>query len=254
MIDLHCHLLPQVDDGPQSWEDSIALAKKLVEDGIETVVVTPHMLDGVYNVTMEQLTNGMEQLQAVLTTHNIKLQILPGADIHVQPQLIDFIKNNSVPTIANTGKYILLEPDNNIWGNTLQQAVFDLQLKNITPIITHPERFHLIQQDIWQLKPFVEANVPIQVTAASICGFFGKTTQKCSRQLFQNNLAQIVASDAHGVKKRPPFMTQARKIMYSWLPKEHVDDIFDVYPLKIIRGEYFTLPEPKQKRRWFFWI
>lgn len=253
MIDLHCHLLPGVDDGPQTIEESIALAQKLVEDGIEQVVVTPHMLDGVYNVTMEQLHSGLQNLQEVLQNHNIDLQVFPGADIHIHSQLAKLVKEQAVATIANNHKYILLEPDNNIWGNVVEQVTFDLQIKNITPIITHPERYHVVQENIWTLKPLAEANVPIQVTAASICGFFGKEVQKCSRELFRHNLAHIVASDAHGVRKRPPFMTEARKTMYKWLAKNQVDDIFDVYPQKIVTGEYIQLPPPQRpKKRWWF--
>ena len=252
MIDLHCHLLPGVDDGPQTIDDSIALAKKLVEDGVKQVVVTPHMLDGVYNVTMKQLLDGLQDLQKVLQNNNIDLQVFPGADIHINSQLVKLINEETVATIANKKKYILLEPDNNIWGDIVEQVVFSLQIKSITPIITHPERYHVVQEDIWRLKSLAEANVPIQVTAASICGFFGKRVQKCSRELFKNNLAHIVASDAHGVRKRPPFMTEARKIMCKWLPKDQVEDIFDVYPKKILDGEYIQLPPPQQKRRWRF--
>ncbi|BBM81676.1 tyrosine-protein phosphatase [Candidatus Uabimicrobium amorphum] len=253
MIDLHCHLLPGVDDGPQNVDESIALAKKLVEDGVKQVVVTPHMLDGVYNVSMSQLVDGIQNLQEVLQNHSIDLQVFPGADIHINAQLVKLINEEVVPTIANNKKYILLEPDNNIWGDVVDQVVFSLQIKNITPIITHPERYHVVQEDMWCLKSLAEANVPIQVTAASICGFFGKKVQKCSRELFQNGLAHIVASDAHGVRKRPPFMTEARKMMNKWLAKDVVDDIFDVYPRKILNGEYIQLPPPqKKKRRWFF--
>ena len=111
LIDLHCHILPGVDDGADSQEESLAMARLAVEDGVRVIVATPHTLNGVYSNPAGKITSQVAALQDVLSKHHIELELYPGADVHLCPNMLELIEKGEACTINNAMKFILLEPD-----------------------------------------------------------------------------------------------------------------------------------------------
>jgi len=209
MIDIHCHILPNIDDGPSSMDESIAMARIAMGDGIHTIVATPHTLNGVYINTVQDVIEKVAELHAALARNDIQIQVCPGADVHICPQLVDRIRAEQACTINNGNKYIILELPSQMIPAGLKEELFQLKLKGITPIISHPERIALIQHDRTIMKELVSMGALGQVTAMSVTGDFGVQVQQTAKELISERLVHIIATDAHSCDGRPPVLSDA---------------------------------------------
>ena len=245
MIDLHCHILPGLDDGSSSAEESLAMARLALQDGIRTIVATPHALDGVYNVSFKAIAEGVASFQELLITKGLELQVLVGSDVHLCPGMADKIKKGTVGTINNTGRYFLLELPHQAIPAGVKEEIFALRVQGITPIITHPERHPAILRDWALLDEFIAMGALSQITAMSLTGEFGEAVQRCARELLKHRLVHVIASDAHAADRRPPLLSKAVREAAALtgsdtLAMSFVSDI----PAKILAGEPLDLPEP----------
>ncbi|MCU0594044.1 MAG: tyrosine protein phosphatase, partial [Desulfobacterota bacterium] len=168
MIDLHCHILPGVDDGSRSAEESLHMARLALEDGIRTIVATPHTLDGTYLNPLHSVSEHVLSLQQVLKERGADLRLCVGADVHLCPGLGDKITKEEAGTINNTGKYVLLELPAQTIPSGAKKEIFSLRLMGITPIITHPERHPAILRDMKPLYDFIAMGALSQITAMSL--------------------------------------------------------------------------------------
>jgi len=170
LIDIHCHTLPSVDDGAQSLEESLLMARRAEEDGIDTIVATPHTLNGIHINPINEVISKVASLQETLSKNNIELTLYAGADVHLCPHMPELIESGDAGTINGVGKYILLEFPTQVVSPGVKNEIFSLRLNEITPIITHPEGNPIIQKDIDILYEFIHMGALIQVTAMSITG------------------------------------------------------------------------------------
>jgi len=258
MIDLHCHILPGLDDGPPSLDIALKMCDIAVEDGISTIVATPHMLNGMFNITPQLVFDHVAEMSEALDKASIPLTILPGADVHVDSGLPDYLTRGDVLTLADQHRHILLELPQDIVPRELGGLLFQVQLKGVIPIITHPERNIEIQQNPGLLNDMIQANSLAQITADSIVGVFGSRVQECAIKLLQSRMAHLVATDAHNIEHRAPRLSQARKIVEETIGPEETTRIFSQWPAMILAGKHFEPPDPlmdrheprKKKRFW----
>ncbi len=245
MIDLHCHILPGVDDGPESQDESLSMARKAVEDGIYAIVATPHTLNGIYINPIKEVTLRVAALQEALSKNHIKLQIYAGADVHLCPHMLEHIESGDAGTVNNAGKHIILEFPSQIVPPGVKDEIFSLKLNGITPIISHPERNSAIQHDTDILYELIRMGALSQVTAMSITGDFGEMALQCSERLLKHRLVHIIASDAHSSDSRPPILSKAveaaAEIMGNYEEAEHM--VTEV-PATILSGDIIEIPEP----------
>ena len=258
MIDIHSHILPEIDDGPPDWETSIEMCRIAAADGITTMVASPHMLDGMYNVKREVIIASVDKLKDRLHQENINLTVLPGADIHVDIDFVDLLRQGKLVTINETGKYVLIEFPHDGLPPSVDKLLFSIQVAGVTPIITHPERHHLVQNRLNLVSQWAEAGNLIQITAASLTGEMGKPARECSLKLLKMGLVHLIASDAHSATWRSPGLSKARKIVTEILSEESADEIFIIRPQMIIDGENFEIPSPNEnaletKKTFFNW-
>ena len=245
MIDIHCHILPSVDDGPSSLEESLAMARRAVEDGINTIVATPHTLNGVYMNPAKEVTARVSAFQDVLSENQIDLKVYPGADVHICPNLFTRIENGDAGTINDAKKYILLELPSQTIPEGIKNEIFSLTLNGITPIISHPERNAIIQHDPLILYELLTMGALSQVTAMSLTGDLGKFARKSAERLLSNRLAHIIASDAHSSDGRPPIMSHAVDCAAEILGScEEAWHMVTKVPAAILCGESVDIPEP----------
>jgi protein-tyrosine phosphatase len=245
LIDLHCHILPGLDDGSSSAEESLGMARLALQDGIRTIVATPHALDGVYDVPLAEITQGVASFRELLSTRGLDLRVCVGADIHLSPGIADKIKTGDVGTINNTGKYFLLELPPQTIPSGVKEEIFALKMQGVTPIITHPERHPAILRDMNLLYDFIAMGALSQITAMSLTGEFGESVQRCSQELLKHRLVHVIASDAHSADSRPPLLSravnEAAELTGSdLLAASLVNDI----PAKILAGKPVEIPEP----------
>ena len=245
MIDLHCHIIPGVDDGPELQEESLVMARRAVEDGIHTIVATPHTLNGIYINPVKEVTSKVANLQAILSKNHIKLQLYMGADVYLCPHMLERIESGDAGTINNARKYILLEFPLQTMPPGVKDEIFSLKLNGITPIISHPERNPVIQHNIDILYELVCMGALCQVTAMSITGDFGGMVMQCAERLLTYRLVHVIASDAHSAERRPPVLSQAveaaSETMGSYEDAERM--VTDV-PASILSGAMPEVPEP----------
>ena len=257
MIDIHCHILPNIDDGACNLDETVAMAKTAVKNGIHTVVATPHTLNGIYTNPAKKITRITTEIQQFLTSEGITLNVLPGAEVHTCPGLLDLIANGDALTINNTGKYLLVELPSMTMPSEIKEEFFTLKLHGITPIIAHPERNFILQKRTDMLKEFVSMGALCQVTAASITGSLGKTAQRCAVKLLEARLVHLIASDSHSAINRPQNFHQAIEIAADALtdPNE-VELMVTTTPQSILSGKTVDIPQPREpkKKKWFSFL
>ncbi|MGB3159732.1 MAG: CpsB/CapC family capsule biosynthesis tyrosine phosphatase [Carnobacterium sp.] len=236
MIDLHCHILPGVDDGAKNMEESIKMAKDAVSEGITHILATPHYKNGHWDNEKEDISILIDELQNELDERGISLIIFPGQEVRIHGELFENIDGNKIQFIDETNQYILIEfPTPSIPAYT-ESLFFELQKKRVTPIIVHPERNRAILKDPNILLSFVEKGALAQLTAASYMGGFGKDIQKLSKQLIEANLVHFIASDAHNITSRSFHMKEAFQNLEKEFGKEKVKNYHQVTK-DLINGE-----------------
>lgn len=210
MIDIHSHILPNLDDGASSWDISLKMCQQAYEDGIKTIVATPHTFNGVYENYPQAIEEKVKILNQKLKENNILLQVLPGSEVHIREDLIAKLKNQEIMTINKTN-YILLELPSSQVPLNLEEVLFQIQIMGITPILSHIERNIEFQQKPILLKNLFQKGVLFQLTAASLCGVFGLKTKKYSQQLLASGLIYCIATDAHSdsEQERNPILSRA---------------------------------------------
>jgi len=251
MIDIHNHILPGLDDGPDSPEKSIEMAKVAAADGIRVIVATPHTNNGIYQSSTEKILEGVKRLNRLLREGGVPLKVLPGADIHIDRNLIEALKAGNVMTVNNNQRYIILElPDHGV-PQHVSDFLWELKLNGVTPVFSHPERNAAIQDDINILRGYIMQGALSQITAMSLTGEFGKRPRKCALSLLKYNLAHVIATDAHSVRRRPPVLSRALKVAGEIAGDDYALRMVTDIPDKIIKGIQVSLPEPKSRRPWF---
>lgn len=253
MIDLHVHILPGLDDGPSDPEESLAMCRLAVEDGTTVLVATPHMCDGLYDVPPDAVLRAAERLQQDAAAAGLPLRILPGGDIHAQPDLPARLRARQALTIADGGKYVMVEFSHAGLPPGVEELLFALHLGGITPIITHPERNGAIQENPGRLRQLVEAGNLVQVTAGSLTGAFGRRVERCARRLLTERLVHVVASDAHSAGRRAPGLCQARQVVEMEVGLDEAAEIFDRRPEQVLNGQAVTPSEPVVEPRTRAW-
>ncbi|MGM0077941.1 protein-tyrosine phosphatase [Enterococcus sp. DIV0755f] len=209
MIDLHCHILPGIDDGAEDLEASIAMAERAISQGITHILCTPHHNNGRYSNPKSDVISLVSYLQSELDKRQLPLIVLEGQEVRITGDLINDIAQDMILFTDLDDTYILIEfpsMDVPIYTNKI---FFELLQMGKTPVIVHPERNAYFREDPNNLIPFLDMGCLAQLTAPSYVGKFGKDIQRTAKQMVAHNLVQMVASDAHGVKKRTFYMEEA---------------------------------------------
>jgi protein-tyrosine phosphatase len=207
-VDIHCHLLPGLDDGARSWEETLAMARLAVSDGIGTIVATPHQLGNYAANDGDEIRERAERLRTLLRERRIPLKVLPGADVRIEPDMIARIRSGAVVTLADRGRHVLLELPHEVYL-PLDRLLSDFAAAGLTGILSHPERNQGIIAKPGVVKSLVRAGCLIQVTAESLTGGFGTRVRATCESLVKQGLVHFVSTDAHGPESRPPLLRRA---------------------------------------------
>ncbi len=248
MIDIHCHIIPGIDDGPETLDQSLAMASMAVRDGINTIMATPHTLNGVYKNPVEKVSSRLIDLEKALAEKEIPVILRQGADVHLCPGMVQRIKSKDAGTIDNAGKFLLLELPDTLIPEYVKDEIFALKLNGITPIITHVERNAGLLRDLTVLYTLIRMGALSQVTAMSITGDFGEAVKQAVEKLLKLRLVHIIASDAHSPDHRPPILShaveQAAQILGSL---DEAERMVKERPAAILAGLEPDVPEPKRE-------
>ncbi|MBN1256642.1 MAG: capsular biosynthesis protein [Planctomycetes bacterium] len=208
MIDLHCHILPGLDDGAKTLEDAVKMARLAAQDGIKTIVATPHSFDGTFEVSLEARDAALQELQAVLDQEEIPIQLLPGSDCHISEHLLTALQESPGYTLNLAGKAFLVEWPQEVIPSGFKDFLFEAQLADLLPILTHPERHAEIQHKPELIGNLVARGLKIQVTAASLTGLFGHQARETAEFLLDQGWVDVLATDAHNPEIRTPTLSE----------------------------------------------
>ena len=210
MFDLHCHLLPGIDDGAVDLDMALAMARLAVDDGITTIACTPHIYPGMYDNDAAGIRAAVATLQAELDARGIDLRLVEGADVHLDPDLLAGIRAGRIPTLGGS-RYLLLEPPHHVAPPKLEATVFELMTAGITPVITHPERLSWVETHYDMFLRLAERGAWMQVTAGALTGRFGRRVKYWGERFVGEGHCMLLATDAHHPVRRPPLLAEARE-------------------------------------------
>ncbi|MBN1804570.1 MAG: hypothetical protein JW837_04920 [Sedimentisphaerales bacterium] len=236
-IDIHCHCLPGLDDGPSQMAQSLALCQALVDDGITAVVATPHQLGRYSGINeAEKIRETVLAVNEQLKNNNINLSVLAGADVRVDERICQLLDADKVLTLADGGKYILLELPHEIFID-IEPLLVELASKDISAIISHPERHTGLIKNPNTLHKWLEHSCYLQVTAGSLLGYFGTIARGYGWELLSSGLASIVATDSHNLTSRGPCMREAFKHIKEQLGERFAKLVCIENPTRILQGQ-----------------
>jgi len=242
MIDLHCHILPNIDDGPSLVADSVDMCKTAITDGITDIIATPHYLNGRHDVSLEKRDLYLEKINIFLHKSGLKLRIHPGLEVRLIPKLAK-VTPNIHKLCINKSRYILIELPDTI-PHTLEEELYEIQLKGYVPILAHPERYGYIQRNPDFLMHLVSTGVLSQITAQSLLGKFGENCRRCAELLVHNRTAHFVASDAHSCFDRPPLLSAAKDRITHIAGHIEAQAMFEERPRAVLRNRPVDVKPP----------
>ena len=210
MIDLHCHILPGIDDGAPTLDVALAMARCAVKDGITVTACTPHIYPGLYENTRDGIMAAIASFRQELEREDIPLRLVEGADTHLAPDLVGQIRAGKVPTL-NGSRYFLFEPPHHVAPPRLEDTVFNLLAAGYIPIITHPERLTWIEENYPIFERMVKSGAWIQLTAGSVTGRVGPRPKYWAERILDEGLCHILATDSHHIDRRPPLLAEGRE-------------------------------------------
>ncbi len=207
-VDIHCHLLPGIDDGAADLETSLAMAQMAVDEETQMIIVTPHQLGNFAHNQGDEIRARTQELQQVLEQNAIPLQILPGGDVRIEDGMLEQLVSGDVMTLGDLGRHVLLELPHELYF-PMEGVLAALERQGMTGILSHPERNRGLLREPHLLPGLVDYGCLMQVTAGSLMGSFGPHCQQLAEWMLAEGLVHFIATDAHGIKSRRPLMRRA---------------------------------------------
>jgi protein-tyrosine phosphatase len=233
VIDIHCHILPEVDDGPKSWDAAVEMCRMAVSDGITHSVATPHANDR-YAYDRTYLSGLIEQLRERVGP---SLELSLGCDFHLSYENLErALDQPHTYTIGNTN-YLLVELSNFSVPLQLSDYFARLADRGITPILTHPERNPILQQSPQRVLEWIEQGCLVQVTASALTGSWGERSEIIARWLLDRSAVHVLSTDAHDMKRRPPLLSKGRKVAEQIVGAEYAEAMVEGNPGAIVGGK-----------------
>ncbi len=254
-VDIHCHLLPGIDDGAKSWEESLEMAQIAVADGISTIIATPHQLGNFLHNEGASIRERTRELQLALEKNQIPLRILAGADVRIDTQMIGGLRSGKVVTLADQRRHVLLELPHELYF-PLEPVLQGLHAAGMTGVLSHPERNQGLLKHRQLLAPLVDKGCLMQVTAGSLLGTFGPASQEFSEWMLAEGLVHFVATDAHGCKSRRPLIRRAFERVMELAGDEAAHRVCCDHPTAVVEGKSIPSGRLKTKKAsgaWFRW-
>ena len=233
MLDLHCHILPGIDDGATDLDMALEMAQIAADDGIHTIACTPHIYPGLYENTRQSIRTAISAFQGELDQRGIAIRLVEGADVHLDVDLVTSIREGRVPTIAGS-RYLLLEPPHHVAPPGFENAVFQLVMAGYIPVITHPERLSWVEDNFDVFQRLVRGGVWMQITAGAVTGRFGKRPKYWADRMLDEGMVHILATDAHHPRRRPPLLAEGRDFAARRVGEEEANHMVVTRPQGIV--------------------
>lgn len=232
MIDIHCHILPGIDDGPVDIETSMRMARMADADGITHIVASPHHSYG-ERPSVTEIKDALQSFSGKMKEQGIGITVLQGADIRLTFELFSGLGNRDILTINNSRYFLLELPD--LMPPNVETFIFRARAGGYIPVITHPERNYSLLMSTEKLLSLRDSGALFQVTAMSITGEFGEQIQRYARMMLRKGYVDFVATDAHNTEYRVPVLSGAYREVSGLLGDAQARSIFFTNPEAVIK-------------------
>lgn len=242
MYDIHCHLLPEIDDGPPTLKESLALAEQALENGVSHAVMTPHIHFGRWDNSRACIRMQTLIFKKALADAGIELKVSCAAELRISPELMSLHHENQIPMLGRwQGKdVILLEfPHSHIPPGADKISRWFLE-RNVLPMIAHPERNKDVMRSLDKLEPFVKMGCLFQLTAGSVVGRFGDAAKMCAHELLRRGVVTVLASDAHHIKRRPVNLYEGYDKSAEIIGRDNAWKLVQENPRAIVGGHFIS--------------
>jgi len=250
MVDIHTHLLPNIDDGAREYEEALEVIKLAENTGFTDLFVTPHYIAGHFNndkVLVDMMT---KKLNEYLEDKDVHLNIYNGSEVYVCENLDKLVDENVIPTLNNS-KYILIEIPMNMKIMYLDDIIYKLTTMGLVPILAHPERYSYVQNDPNFLLELIQKNVLIQSNYGSLIGQYGKTAEKTLEKLLKNNMVHFLSTDTHGQGYVYENMPKILSILNKIVDKKTVNLLTKENGEMVIHNKDIEIIEPTRIKKFF---
>ncbi|HEY8461984.1 MAG TPA: CpsB/CapC family capsule biosynthesis tyrosine phosphatase [Blastocatellia bacterium] len=261
MVDIHCHVLPETDDGSVSLEESVAMCRAAADDGIKTIVATPHMFNGHYEAPDSATIN--QKIAMVMSACDACVKVVPGGEVRYSHEIFQEIGDPGARIRLNGGSYMLLEFPFRSMPPNVEAPIFQILNAGVIPVIAHPERNMVIQKRPALLGNLIERGALAQLDAASLTGSFGREAQQLAKRIIEAGLAHFIATDAHHHDRRRPVLSRAAAVAADWGGEEYARAMVEANPEALVNDRAIPFqPEPdidallgrRKMKSWFaFW-
>lgn len=232
MIDFHSHILPAIDDGSKSMEDSIQILREAREAGFSKIISTSHYLEGYYEIKEEDRKRLIQELK----NEDIGLELYVGSEIYITENMVDLLKEKKASSINNS-KYVLFEIPMNNKTMLTKEIIYRLIENGYVPVLAHPERYSFIQQNPEELEELVDMGTLCQSNYGSIIGLYGKKTEKTVKKLLKNNLIHFLGSDVHRQEQIYNKIPKAIKKIKKIISEDKFIELSEINPQKVLDNE-----------------
>lgn len=247
MIDLHAHILHDIDDGAQTLEESLAMARAAAQDGTRVIAATPHSPDSSASRRYDPalIRERVAALNAALAAEGLPLEVLAGTEIYYSADIVARLERGALLTYGGS-RAVLLELPQNTLPPTLDMLLLGLQVAGYRVVLAHPERVVEVQRDPNRLLPLIERGVLMQITAAALTGMQGARRRALCEKLLAHGMVHLLASDAHGMlPRRPPLLASALKRAAQLVGRAAAAALVEANPAAVLQGRPLHLPPPR---------
>ena len=247
MTDIHCHILPKIDDGASSAEEAVRMAGMAYESGVTAIAATPHFYGAPDSLELLPLiTEKLKLFRSALSDEGIPLLVYGGAEILCVRETVELAKRKALPTLG-AGKYVLCEFYFDESALTMEAILDSFMGEGYIPVVAHPERYEAIQADPLRLGRWFEKGLILQINRGSILGRFGSSSERTAHFLLSRGLAHVIASDAHSSRMRTPHMADVRRFALENLGAEYTSVLLSENPSRILRGRAVVSAEKSNR-------
>lgn len=250
-VDIHCHILPEIDDGAKTWQETLAMAQMAVADGIRTIIATPHQLGNFTHNGGAQIRQLAATVNTTLAEHQIPLTVLPGADVRIEAEMIPQLRAGNVLTLADRQKHVLLELPHELYF-PVEPVLGQLERLGMQGILSHPERNQGLLRSPEITEQLVDHGCLMQVTAGSLMGTFGPASQAMAEWMLDRDLVHFLATDAHGIRSRRPLLQRCYSLVQQKYGADCAERLCVAAPSRVANGAEVELPPRRQPGKRLF--
>lgn len=245
MIDMHSHILPNIDDGARSVEETFHLIQEAKEVGFEAIIATSHYMEGYYETDAPEREVWVKAIYDKLQEKNIDINLYLGNEIYLSENMITLLEEGKASTINDTS-YVLFEMPLNVEPLNLYDVIYEMQQYKLVPILAHPERYSFVQEEPELIYDLIQKGVLMQANYASIIGYYGQKAQMIVKKLLENNMVHFLGSDVHRqntiYSKIPQILEELKNIV----GKEKLEELTTINPKLVLNNKRIDIDEPRK--------